>query len=338
MTLPIRRVRLILSAAGKTRGRKGKRDMAVFVIGGTGFIGIRVIPLLIAQGERVVCMDINPTAPALAGFGDKVSIVRGDVTQFDDVISVMEASKADRVMNLSYNLGQDLPPHRATKLNILGMDNCFEAARLLGVKHTVFASSLAVNAEQKHYGERPVTEDDFKHAHVQYGAHKAFNEFQAKDYIDKHGMTITAVRPANVTGPDKVRGSVDHVNIITRPARGEAISFPFADAMRCPIHVDDIAEVFVRVVMTDKPKHAVYNSGGVAVSLAEIADIVRGYLPEAKISFDKQTGGRESSGNWMIDNSRLVQEFGVQYRPYRERVLQIINDCRADGGQPPIKA
>ena len=33
-----------------------------------------------------------------------------------------------------------------------------------------------------------------------------------------------------------------------------------------------------------------------------------------------------------IDNSRLVQEFGVQYRPYRERVLQIINEVRADIG------
>jgi nucleoside-diphosphate-sugar epimerase len=54
--------------------------MAIFVIGGTGFIGIRVIPLLIARGETVVCMDINPNAPALAGLGDKVSIVRGDVT------------------------------------------------------------------------------------------------------------------------------------------------------------------------------------------------------------------------------------------------------------------
>ncbi len=311
--------------------------MSIFVLGGTGFIGIRVIPLLVARGETVICMDINPNAPSLAGLGDKVTIIRGDVTQFDDVIGVMEASKADRVINLSYNLGQDLPPHRATKLNIAGMDHCFEAARILGVKHTVFASSLAVNGQQSHYGDRLVTEDDDKHAVVQYGSHKAFNEFQAKDYIDKHGMTITAVRPANVTGPDKVRGSVDHVNIITRPARGEAITLPFADGMRCPIHVDDIAEVFVRVLMADKPRHAVYNSGGIAISLNDIAAIVRGFIPDAKISFDQQTGGRESSGNWMIDNSRLVSEFGVQYRPYRDRVLQIINDCRADAGQPPIR-
>jgi nucleoside-diphosphate-sugar epimerase len=312
--------------------------MAIFVIGGTGFIGIRVIPLLVAQGETVVCMDINPNAPSLAALGDKVTVVRGDVTQFDDVIGNMEAAKADRVINLSYNLGVDLPPHRATKLNIVGMDNCFEAARILGVKHTVFASSLAVSGQQKNFGERQVTENDHKYAVVQYGSHKAFNEFQAKDYIDKHGMTITAVRPANVTGPDKIRGSVDHVNCITRPARGEAISFPFADAMRIPVHVDDIAEVFVRVLMKDKPDHAIYNSGGQTISLGELADIVRGFLPDAKISFEKQTGGKEASGNYLIDNSRLVQEFGVQYRPYRERVLQIINDVRADIGQPSIKA
>ena len=133
-----------------------------------------------------------------------------------------------------------------------------------------------------------------------------------------------------------MRGSVDHVNCVTRPARGEAISFPFADAMRCPIHVDDIAEVFVRVVMADKPAHQLYNSGGQAISMGELAAIVRGFLPDAKITFEKETGGKESSGNYLIDNSRLVQEFGVQYRPFRDRVLQIINAVRTEQGQPPI--
>ncbi len=310
--------------------------MSIFVVGGTGFIGIRVIPLLVARGETVVCMDINPNAKPFEALGDKVKVVRGDVTQFDNVISEMAASGADRVINLSYNLGADLVPHLATKLNIVGMDNCFEAARILKIKHTVYASSLAVNGQQRHFGDRPVTEDDLHRGDYQYAMHKSFNEWQAKDYVAKHGMVITGVRPANVTGPDKVRGSVDHVNVITRPARGEAITFPFADAMRCPIHVDDIAEVFVRVLLADKPKHQIYSSGGQVVSMGELAAIVRGYLPDAKISFEKETGGKESSGNYLIDNTRLVSEFGVQYRPYRQRVLQIINEVRADQGLPPI--
>jgi nucleoside-diphosphate-sugar epimerase len=310
--------------------------MTIFVIGGTGFIGTRVIPMLVARGESIVCMDINPHTANFSALGDKVKVIRGDVTQYDDVISQMAASGADRVINLSYNLGQELPPHLATKLNIVGMDNCFEAARILKIKHTVYASSLAVNGQQKHFGDRPVTEDDLHRGDYQYAMHKSFNEWQAADYARQHGTLITGVRPANVTGPDKVRGSVDHVNVITRPARGEAVTFPFADAMRCPIHVDDIAEVFVRVLMADKPQHRIYSSGGYAISMGEIANIVRGFLPDAKISFEKETGGKAGSGNYLIDNTRLLSEFGVQYRPYRERVLQIINDVRAEQGLPPI--
>ncbi len=309
--------------------------MTTLVIGGTGFIGYRLIRLLAGRGEKIVCMDINPAAHSFADLGDAVRTIRGDVTQFDEVMAAFADAKPDRAINLSYLLG-DHPPHFALKLNVLGMDNCFEAARLAGVQRVVYASSLAVNGQQKHFGDRAVTEEDFRHGDYQYAVHKSFNEWQAQDYNAKYGMTITGVRPANVTGPDKVRGSVDHVNIITRPARGEAVSFPHADAMRSPIHVDDVAEVFARVLMTDRPKHAVYNTGGTSISLGEIATLVREFLPDARIEFKAQTGGRDSSGNHLIDNTRLVQEFGVQYRPYRERVLQIINDVRRQEGLPLV--
>jgi nucleoside-diphosphate-sugar epimerase len=306
--------------------------MPVFVIGGSGFIGIRVIPLLIARGETVVCMDINTNIP----MGEGVTVVRGDVTQFDDVMSTMAAAKPDRVINLSYHIGSDLAPHVAMKLNVLGMDNCFEAARILGVKHVVYASSLAVSGQQKHFGERATTEDDFRHGNVQYAMHKIFNEWQAQDYSEKYGMQITGIRPANVTGPDKLRGSVDHVNCITQPARGKPVSFPYSDTVRIPIHVDDIAEVFARVALADKPKHRIYNSGGHSISMGDLAKMVREFLPDAQISFDKETGGKELSGNYLIDNSRLVQEFSLQYRPFRERVRQIINEIRTQEGMPPV--
>jgi nucleoside-diphosphate-sugar epimerase len=311
--------------------------MSTLIIGGTGFIGSRVLRLLLARGEPVTCMDILPNTLAVADLAGRIKIVRGDVTQFDDVVATMLAKKPDRVINLSYYLGSEHAPHLALKLNILGMDNCFEAARLTGVKRVVFASSLAVNGQQRHFGDRAVTEDDFRHGDNQYAVHKIFNEEQAKDYRAKYGMSITAIRPANVTGPDKVRGSVDHVNCITQPARGNPISFPHKDAMRCPIHVDDIAEVFARVTLADAPKHDVYNTGGTAIGLGDLAAMVTEFLPDARITFQHETGGRDISGNYLIDNTRLVQEFGVQYLPYRQRVLQIINEVRAAEGMPLIK-
>jgi nucleoside-diphosphate-sugar epimerase len=155
--------------------------------------------------------------------------------------------------------------------------------------------------------------------------HKIFNEWQAQDDRDKYGLSITRVRPANVTGPDKVPGSVDHVQCITQPARGKPMTLPYKDAMRLPIHVDDIAEVFVRLLLADAPRSPVYNSGGTMISLGELAEIVRGFLPEARISFEHETGGREHSGNSLVDNSRLLQEFAIAY-PSSVKRCRILKD------------
>jgi len=89
--------------------------MSTVVIGGTGFIGHRLIPILEKQGEPIVCMDINPGA---GSFGEHVKVVRGDVTQFDEVMAVVAEAKPDRLINLSYYIGSDLPPRVATKLNV----------------------------------------------------------------------------------------------------------------------------------------------------------------------------------------------------------------------------
>lgn len=311
--------------------------MPIVVIGGTGFIGPRVIRRLAARGEEIVCMDINPGGASFADLGTQVRVLRGDVTQFEDVMRVMAETKPSRVINLSYNLGSVLPPHQAIRLNILGMNNCFEAARLCEVQRVVYASSIAVSGLQKHFGERLVNEDDPQYGEGQYAMHKRFNEWQAQDYIAQYGMSITGVRPANVTGPDKVRGSVDHVQCITQPARGQAVSFAYRDFMRLPIHVDDIAEVFVRVLLADAPRYPIYNSGGTAISLGELAEMVRDFLPEARISFEHETGGKERSGNYLVDNSRLRQEFEIDYPPFRQRVLEIINDVRRAEGLPLIR-
>ena len=64
------------------------------------------------------------------------------------------------------------------------------------------------------------------------------------------------------------------------------------------------------------------------VSMGELAGIVREFLPDADIRFKEQTGGRALSGNFMIDNRRLVEEFGLQMKPLRQRVKEVINDIR----------
>ena len=312
--------------------------MSVLVIGATGFIGPRLIRRLVARGETVVGMDLNPGA---APFGDvpiAAPVLRGDVTRFEDVMRTVLEVKPERLINLAYGLGAgEGNPHQVLLLDVLGMDNCFEAARLAGVKRVVYASSVAVSGQQSNFGDRPATEDDPAHGTSQYAMHKAFNEFQASKYIKNYGMSITGVRPANVTGPDKVRGSTDHVQIMVDAAREKSVHLPKKGLMRLLVHVEDMAEIFARVLLADTPRYHLYNSGGIPVSLGELADIVRGFLPQAQITFAEE-GGREDSGNYLVDNSRLTTEFGIEFPGLHTRVLEVINDVRRQEGLPLVTA
>lgn len=302
--------------------------MKVCVIGGAGFIGRRVVRLLAAQGHEVVCADIN-TTPRFDDLGTQVRMARVDITQFEDVVGTLATHKPQAVINLSYMLG-DYKPRPAMKVNILGMDNCFEAARLCDVGHVVFASSIAVNGGQRHYGDKRIDENDPTVAAKQYAVHKVFNEWQAKEYREKHGMCVTAVRAGNVSGVDKILGSVDHVRCIVGPALGEKVSFVYRDRMRCVIYADDMAEVFVRIALKAKPEYPVYNTGGETLSLGDIADLVHQHIPDADISFEKETGGRDEVGAaaYLYSHERLTREFGIQYAPFEQRVPQMIELAR----------
>src|SRR5207244_10904929 len=118
--------------------------MSILIIGGTGFIGRRLVPLLAKRGEEIVCMDMNPQTADYSEFGKQVRVIRGDVSQFDDVMAAMANAKPARVINLAYCLGREHMPRDAFKLNILGMGTCFEAARLRGVNRGVYARSSGV--------------------------------------------------------------------------------------------------------------------------------------------------------------------------------------------------
>jgi len=310
--------------------------MKVLVLGGAGFIGPKIMRRLVDLGHEISCMDINPNSPSIANIRNQIQVARGDITLMDDVVRVMLEVKPDRVLHLAYFLGDERDPHYAIRLNILGTDNCFEAARICGIKRVVYASSLAVYGLQKLHGERALTEADVCLDTGVYGASKIYNERQAAWYNKAYGMKITGVRPVNITGPDKIHGSVDHVQCITLPALGQAVQFPFRDTTRIIMHVEDVSEIFVRVTLAESTQYPIYNLGGETLSLGQLANLVRQYLPEAKITFQNEQGGKDLSMNYMMDNTRFTHEFKFTPVPFSQRVKEIINDVRSGAGLPLV--
>lgn len=129
--------------------------MAFLVTGGTGFIGSHLVRRLVEMGCEVVIYDVSPKTAALGEVAGEVDVVRGDVL---DVVSLMDTIKGhgvDRIVHLAYLLITESRenPTRALRVNCEGTNNAFEAARLMGMRRVVWASSAAVYGPGDYYPE-----------------------------------------------------------------------------------------------------------------------------------------------------------------------------------------
>jgi nucleoside-diphosphate-sugar epimerase len=61
--------------------------MKILVTGGAGFIGTYLIPSLVERGAEVVALDLSAAPAALAPVMDRITYVRADLGQSDDICS-----------------------------------------------------------------------------------------------------------------------------------------------------------------------------------------------------------------------------------------------------------
>ena len=311
--------------------------MAVMVTGGTGFIGNRIIRKLVERGEEVVCFDLASPRSNLASYLDRITMYRGDVTQLPHLLEAINIHRVHKIIHMAALLPPDTEdrPHYAMQVNIGGANNVFEAARWTGVERVVYASSIAVYGVQDTFGERPVNEDDLNDPINVYGMTKSVNDFSAKRYIDRYGLDLQGIRICTVFGHGRVTGMTGMIGglMVSLPAIGQPVAMPFDETELSPmIHVEDAAEIFVRAVLAGQLNHRVYISGGSLATIKDMADTVRSIIPDAQIT----TGDQKVPHVYLVDNSRMLADIGYEIAPLRRRVLDHINDARAEAGMDPL--
>jgi dihydroflavonol-4-reductase len=111
----------------------------IFVTGGTGQTGSNVCEQLVKRGDRVRALVRNPDeAAALAGIG--VELVKGDITDPDDVLRA--AKGAEAAIHCAALLGgasQDLDDFKA--VNMVGTTNVLDAGKAHGMRRVVALST-----------------------------------------------------------------------------------------------------------------------------------------------------------------------------------------------------
>lgn len=311
--------------------------MSIMVTGGAGFIGNRIIRKLVERGEDVVCFDLAPLRSNLAPYLDRIQLYRGDLTQIPHLLEAVKSHNVHKIIHMAALLPPDTEdrPHFGMLVNIQGTNNVFEVARWASVQRVVYASSIAVYGVQETFGERPVNEDDLPAPINIYGMTKAANDFAAAKYRANYGLDLRGVRICTVFGHGRVTGMTGMIGglMVSLPAVGKPVSMDFHPQEASPmIHAEDAAELFVQVALGEQLNHHIYISGGHLATIADMADAVRSFIPDAQIT----TGDRPVPHVYLVDNSRMLADVGYEMPPLRTRVLEHINDARQEAGMPPI--
>ena len=311
--------------------------MSIMVTGGTGFIGNKIVRKLVERGEDVIIFDLAPPRANLEPYLDRIQVYRGDILQVPHLLEAVNTHGVHKIIHMAALLPPDTEdrPHFGMLVNIQGTNNVFEVARWTGIQRVVYASSIAAFGVQETFGDRPVNEEDLAAPVNVYGMTKAANDFAAAKYSDRYGLDLIGVRICTVFGHGRVTGMTGIIGglMMSLPAVGKPVSMPYHQDEPSPmIHAEDAAEIFVRAVLSDRLNHRVYISGGHLATIADMADLVRGFIPDAQIA----TGDQAVPHIYLVDNSRMLADIGYELAPLRVRVLEHINDARAEAGMAPI--
>jgi len=114
--------------------------MNVLVTGGSGKLGGVVVADLVAHGHNVLNVDLVPPAEQLCAFLQVDLQDAGQVVEALAGVDLCQSSEA--IVHLAATPAPGRAPNATTfKNNVTGTYNVFEAARRLGVRNVVYAST-----------------------------------------------------------------------------------------------------------------------------------------------------------------------------------------------------
>ena len=178
--------------------------MKIFITGGTGFIGGRLVEKLVADKHEVVLLIRDPGKAD--NFKNKnVTLITGDL--FDKDTFKKGMTGCDWVFHLAaFTRPWSKDPSMAYRTNVTGTINIFDAALESNVRKVVLTSTggiMSFSQDGKAVNEITNLNPEY---HTLYEKTKAEAEKIAVEYYKK-GLPVVIVNPTRVYGPGRLSKS-----------------------------------------------------------------------------------------------------------------------------------
>lgn len=220
---------------------------SILVIGGSGFIGTRLV-------RRLLCKENQGTLifdkAASKAFPDLVTL--GDVRSVDQLQSAITEETV--IVNLAAEHRDDVRPLSLyDEVNVGGANNICAAAKAKNAKTIVFTSTVAV------YGFAPIGTDESgkiapfnDYGRTKYEAEQIFKDWQLEAPTER---TLVIIRPTVVFG-EQNRGNV--FNLLRQIASGKFVMIGRGLNRKSMAYVENIA-AFIEFSLSFRPGVYVYN-------------------------------------------------------------------------------
>lgn len=239
--------------------------MNILIIGGSGFIGSRLVSDLQTTGHNITIFDKNPSLV-------HQSIVRlGDVRDQGALNTVM--SGMDLVYNLAAEHRDDVTPTSLYyDVNVQGAINIVTAADLNGVKKIIFTSSVAVYGLNKLNPDEQSPTVPFNN----YGKSKLEAETVFTEWLEKvEGRSLTILRPVVVFGEGN-RGNV--FNLIKQIQSNKFMMVGLGDNRKSMAYVGNIADFLVKAMGLGHGKHLFNFATKPDLTVRDLIEFIRAEL------------------------------------------------------------
>jgi nucleoside-diphosphate-sugar epimerase len=249
--------------------------MKIFITGGAGYCGSRLVPQLLLKGYKVTVYDLMIFGYDCMVDHENLKIIKGDIRD----INLLEKSceEHDVFINLaciSNDASFALDEKLSTSINLDAFEPMVLASKRSGIKRFIYASSSSVYGLSK---EKNVKEDHPLVPLTLYNKYKGMCEPLLFKHTDKN-FTGTIFRPATVCGySPRLRLDLS-VNILTNYAINKnKITVFGGDQLRPNLHIQDYCDLVEMLISADKKniENEIFNVGYQNLSINEISLVVK---------------------------------------------------------------